>query len=126
MPKGFAFVFALAFAAVLTAPANGATIYNNLTPNNQMAIATRPGSAGAFEIEAGDDFLLNSSAIINKASFVGLLIPGTSGTASVSDITVEMYRVFPADSNTVRIANVPTRMNSPSDVAFETRDSAAS
>jgi hypothetical protein len=111
---------------VLAAPANGATIYNNLTPNNLMAIATRPQSTGVFEIEAGDDFLLNSPSIINKASFVGLLVPGTGGVPSVSDMVIEMYRVFPADSNTTRTPNVPTRVNSPSDVAFETRDSMAS
>jgi hypothetical protein len=34
-----------------------------------------------------------------------------------------MYRVFPLDSNTTRTPNVPTRVNSPSDVAFATRDS---
>jgi len=36
-----------------------------------------------------------------------------------------MYRVFPLDSNTGRIPNVPTRTNSPSDVAFASRDSGA-
>jgi hypothetical protein len=32
-----------------------------------------------------------------------------------------MYRVFPNDSNTNRTPNVPTRLNSPSDVAFDSR-----
>ena len=126
MRKGFAFVSALGFAAALAANANGATIYNNLTPNNLMAIASRPESSGAFEIEAGDDFVLNSPTIINSASFVGLEIPGTGGMPSVSDLVVEIYRVFPEDSNTVRLPNVPTRMNSPSDVEFDSRDSTAS
>ena len=30
---------------LLVSPAFGATIYNNLTPNNSIGIATRPGSA---------------------------------------------------------------------------------
>ena len=33
-----------------------------------------------------------------------------------------MYRVFPLDSDTVRTPKVPTRANSPSDVAFDSRD----
>jgi hypothetical protein len=110
----------------LAAPAIGATIYNNLTPNNLMAIATRPSSPGIFEIEAGDDFLLNGQTTISGASFVGLLVPGTGGTPVASDVVVEIYRVFPKDSDSVRTPNVPTRTNSPSDVEFDSRDSAAS
>jgi len=112
--------------AALAAPARGDTIYNNLTPNNLMAIATRPDSPGVTEIEAGDDFLLTGQVTINKASFVGLLVLGTGGAPSVSGVVVEIYRVFPKDSNTGRTPNVPTRVNSPSDVAFDSRDSAAS
>jgi hypothetical protein len=110
--------------AVIT-PTFGATIYNNLTPTNSMGVATRPG-VGASEIEAGDDFFLGSQTLITTASFVGLIVPGSGGTPSISDVVAEMYRVFPFDSNTVRTPNVPTRVNSPSDVAFDSRDSAAS
>jgi hypothetical protein len=111
---------------LLTAPANADTIYNNLVPNDQMAIATRPESAGKFEIEAGDDFLLSTSSSITTASFVGLIVPGASGTPSISEVVAEIYRVFPNDSDSGRTPNVPTRMNSPSDVAFDSRDSAGS
>jgi hypothetical protein len=107
-------------------PALGDTIYNNLTPNNQMAIATRPDSPGRSEIEAADDFFVGSPTTINSATIVGLLVPGTGGTPSVSGITVEMYRIFPLDSDTTRNPNVPTRTNSPSDVAFASRDSTSS
>ena len=49
----------------LGSSAFGATIYNNLTPNNLMGIATRPDIAGGpFEIEAGDDFFLGSQTLI--------------------------------------------------------------
>jgi len=111
----------IVFAAV---PALGDVIYNNLTPNNSIAIATRPDSPGVFEIEAGDDFFLKSRTSINGASFTGLIVPGTAG-ASVSQVVVEIYRVFPLDSNAARIPQVPTRANSPSDVAFDSRDSGA-
>ena len=114
------------FLTLLAAPASADTIYNNLVPTDQMAIATRPESAGKFEIEAGDDFLLSTSSSITKASFVGLIVPGASGTPSISEVVAEIYRVFPNDSDSGRTPNVPTRMNSPSDVAFASRDSAAS
>jgi hypothetical protein len=115
-------VAALCVAALFAPPATGAIIYNNLTPTTAMAIATRPDVPGSTEIEAGDDFNLSSNTIINTASFIGLIVPGT-GTPTISDVVVEMYRVFPLDSNTTRTPAVPTRMNSPSDVAFDSRDS---
>src|SRR5258705_9304484 len=64
----------LAIGAILAAPAGAAVIYNNLTPNNQIGIAARPG-AGTFEIEAGDDFILTGAGVINSAAFTGLLVP---------------------------------------------------
>src|SRR5262245_56451855 len=118
----YVFAAVLSLTVVLTAPAIGATIYNNLTQNNQVAIAIRPDSPGVFEIETGDDFLLGSATSITSASFIGLLVPGTSGTSAISEIVAEVYRIFPLDSNTTRTPNVPTRMNSPSDVAFDSRD----
>ena len=48
-------VSAFGLASLLVAPAIGATIYNNLTPSNLIAVAARPDTA-PFEIEAGDDF----------------------------------------------------------------------
>jgi hypothetical protein len=119
-------LLAVGLGTMLASSALGASIYNNLTPNNLMATATRPDSSSGFEIEAGDDFVLRSQTIINSASFVGLFVPGTSGTPSISQVVAEIYRVFPADSNTSRTPNVPTRVNSPSDVAFDSRDSGAS
>jgi hypothetical protein len=38
-------------------------------------------------------------------------------------VVVEIYRVFPNDSTNPPSTNVPTRVNSPSDVAFDSRDS---
>jgi len=98
-------------------------LYSNLTPNGFMAMASRPAVSGKVEIEAADDFVLLSPAIINQVTFIGLIAGGT--TANVSDINVEAYRVFPNDSNVVRAPNVPTRVNSPSDVAFAQEDVAA-
>jgi hypothetical protein len=125
MQNVFACAMFLGLGAIFVAPASADVIYNNLTPNNMMAMASRPDSPGVFEIEAADDFFLSTKTTINSASFVGLLVPGTGGTPSISEIIVEMYRVFPKDSDTVRAPKVPTRANSPSDVAFDSRDDAA-
>jgi hypothetical protein len=109
---------------LLVSPAFGATIYNDLTTSNAMGIATRPDTGGVTEIEGADDFFLSARTLITSASIVGLIVPGpTGGSATITDVVAEMYRIFPADSNTARTPNVPTRTNSPSDVAFDSRDS---
>jgi hypothetical protein len=95
--------------------------------NGLMAAATRPSSAGKFEIEAGDDFIVSSQTRLNNATFTGLIPTG----ANVAGVTVEIYRVFPLDSNvgrtsgppTFSTSQVPTRVNSPSDVAFSSKTS---
>jgi PEP-CTERM motif len=97
-----------------------------------IGIATRPSTAGKFEIEGADDFVLTSSILLNSATFTGLLTGGAT-TADISQVVVEIYRVFPSDSNVGRTSGpptfltsqVPTRVNSPSDVAFDSRDSAS-
>ncbi len=116
----------LGFAAVTPATAEP-FFFSTGNPDGRMATATRPDSGGAFEIEAADDFALTGSTTINSASFTGLLPTGSS----VTDVVIEIYRVFPNDSNvgrtsgapTFSTSQVPTRVNSPSDVAFASRDS---
>ena len=130
--KNRIFVSAFFLGYLLAAPPTNADTFSfsNGNVTNQMAVASRPESAGKFEIEAGDDFLLSNRTQINSASFTGLVPAGST----VTDLTVEIYRVFPNDSNVNRTSGpptfstpqVPTRVNSPSDVAFASRDSAAS
>src|SRR6266487_6299663 len=93
-------------------------IYNNDTPNNLIATASRPDTPGAFEIESADDFVLTRTTSITNATFTGLIVPGVGGVPSIGEIVIELYRVFPKDSDAARTPNVPTRTNSPSDVAF--------
>ena len=113
------------FLTLSVGGAFGGTIYNNLTPNNAIGMATRTDTA-AFEIETADDFFLSGATNITSASLVGLIVPGAAGTGgSISEVVAEMYRIFPLDSNTTRTPNVPTRANSPSDVAFDSRSSSA-
>jgi hypothetical protein len=103
-------------------------------PDGLMATATRPASAGKFEIESADDFVLTgpTSTSINSATFTGL-IPLDSPLSDIREVRVEIYRVFPVDSNVARTngpstfstTNVPTRVNSPSDVELVDRDTAS-
>jgi hypothetical protein len=120
---------AAVFAVLTAAPARGATVYNNLTPNNSVATASRPGSGGGvFEIESADDFFLQSQTLITNAHFTGLLVASGAAPPSVNQVVVEIYRIFPLDSTLPGGGGVrvPTRTNSPSDVELDGRDSAAS
>ena len=101
-------------------------------PDGKIATATRPDTGFGFEIETGDDFVLTQATTITSATFTGL-ITGSSPISSIGQVVVEIYRVFPALSDVGRTSgpptfstpNVPTRVNSPSDVALDDRDSAA-
>ncbi len=90
--------------------------------DGRMAAASRPDAGGKIEIEAADDFttIVNQTQI-TSATFTGLL---TGAAPTIGDVAVEIYRVFPKDSVNPPSGNVPTRVNSPSDVAFDTRDTA--
>jgi PEP-CTERM motif-containing protein len=102
------------------------------TVTNDIATGARPGpdSGSNQETESADDFLLNDATRLNSATFTGLI----PTDASVSQVIVEIYRVFPKDSDTTRTdpnppfgtSKVPARQNSPSDVEFLDRNSATS
>ena len=91
-------------------------------PDGLIATGSRPSSAGKIEIESADDFILAQNTRIDHVTFIGLLPAGVP-LASVGKVRVEIYRVFPKDSVNPPSGNVPTRVNSPSDVAFADRDS---
>lgn len=100
--------------------------------NGQIATASRPSSPGKIEIETGDDFVVSGGTLkLTSATFQGL-IPSASALSNIGTVRVEIYRVFPADSDVGRtsgpptfsnLPQVPTRVNSPSDVAFDSRES---
>ena len=94
-------------------------------PDGKIATATRPDIGGPFEIESADDFVLTHATSITSATFTGLL-PIDAPLTDIGEVVVEIYRVFPKDSQDPPSGNVPTRVNSPSDVAFEYRDSTSS
>ena len=90
--------------------------------DGRMAATSRPGLS---ETETADDFLIAQHTKITSATFTGLLTNGASVSA-IGDVQVEIYRIFPQDSTTPPSGHVPTRTNSPADVAFDTRALATS
>jgi hypothetical protein len=117
-------VAAAALLAMASATADAAVVFSTGNPDGKMAMASRPSSTGKVEIEAADDFPLSSDSLVQTGTFTGLL-PSAAPLSSITRVVVEIYRVFPQDSNPGRMASVPTRVNSPSDVAFASRDSAS-
>jgi hypothetical protein len=116
----------LAVVLLTTSATAGASFFFSTgDPNGLMATASRPASPGKIEIETADDFILPLFTTINQATFTGLLPLGAT-LGDVGQVTVEIYRVFPKDSVNPPSGNVPTRVNSPSDNAFATRNSVAS
>jgi hypothetical protein len=107
--------------AAAVASAQPAFEFSTGNPDGLMAVASRPESTGNIEIEAADDFILASEVRLLAAKFVGL-IPLEAGADTVESVTIEIYRVFPLDSDLTRTIRVPTRNNSPSDVAFAVRE----
>jgi hypothetical protein len=104
------------------------------TPDGKMATISEPPDAHNkhVEFESADDFALTAETKIQNASFTGLLTGGAR-LKDVKNVVVEIYRVFPNDSDvgrtsgppTFSTSNVPTRVNSPSDVALDSKDSLA-
>lgn len=123
------FTLGLVLAGATSASADP-FFFSTGAPDGRMGAASRPESHGKVEIEAADDFILESQTHLEGASFTGLLFQG--GPGEIRQVAVEIYRVFPKDSDVTRTSGapifstpkVPTRVNSPGDVAFDTRDSA--
>jgi hypothetical protein len=113
----------IGIAATFCIP-SGAQVFTFSTGpvTDSIASASRPDSPGKVEIEAADDFVVGAPFTqLNSATFTGL-VPTTS---NITNVRVEIYRVFPLDSTVPPSGNVPTRNNSPSDVAFDERDANA-
>jgi hypothetical protein len=125
-PLPLAGLLAIGALAIAAPAAPAASVFVSTgNPDALMAIASRPAATGVVETEAADDFVLTDATAIDGASFTGLLT-GSATPSDVQQLVVEVYRVFPQDSDAGRIPQVPTRANSPSDVAFATREASSS
>jgi len=93
-------------------------------PDGKIATLSRSSSRGKIQTEAADDFIVvSNTTLISQATFTGL-IPSGAPLSSVMNVEIEIYHVFPNDSDTNRTVRVPTRVNSPGDVEIDdaTRD----
>lgn len=95
-------------------------IYSTGAPDGGMAMASSPASVSLIETEAADDFVVTGTVRIDSITFTGLFY-GSGSFGWIQDIQIEIYRVFPGDSVNPPSGTVPTRENSPSDVAFVSR-----
>jgi hypothetical protein len=119
-------VAVIGLLSAVPATADTPFFFSTGDPDGKIATAARPVTGEPFEIESADDFVLTHSTSITSATFTGLVPAG----ASPVNVIVEIYRVFPNDSDvnrtngppTFSTTQVPTRVNSPSDIAFDERD----
>jgi hypothetical protein len=94
--------------ALLAAPSSaGSFFFSTGDPDGKMATASRPSSAGKIEIESADDFVLTSPTKLTSATLTGLL-PTGAPLSDVVDVRIEIYRVFPNDSDVNRTSGPPT------------------
>jgi len=120
---------ALALAVCFAIPAWADSFsFSTGSPDGKLGALSRPAGSQGLETETADDFVLTQPTVISSATMHGLLIPAGTPVSSLTRVEVEIYHVFPLDSDTVRTPNVPTRTNSPSDVEIDTatRDSGQS
>jgi hypothetical protein len=107
---GLLFLPALAVATPFT--------FSTGNTDGQYATASRIPQTGVLGIESADDFILTSQTLLTSATFTGLM---TTGPGTIQDVNIDLYRVFPADSDGARTPNVVTRVNSPADTEFDGR-----
>ncbi len=88
-----------------------------------LGALSQSAGTGKAETETADDFILTDTTSIAQATITGLIPPGTP-LASIRNVEVEVYHVFPKDSADPPSGNVPARTNSPADVEIDsaTRD----
>jgi hypothetical protein len=87
-------------------------------PDGLLGAASRRASPGKVETETADDFILQQTTVINRATIVGLVPLGTQ-PQNVKEVEVEVYHVFPLDSAFPPSGRVPSRVNSPADVEID-------
>jgi hypothetical protein len=109
--------------AMLAPPVSaGSFFFTTNDPDGRIAIASRgPNSSN----EAADDFITTAgTTTLTSATFTGLITGGVP-LSNITEVNIDLYHVFPVDSDTGRTPNVPTRVKSPADTEFVGRNSTA-
>jgi hypothetical protein len=117
-------VLATALAVLTAGPARADMFFFSTgSPDGKVATLSRIASPGKLETETADDFVTTAPTRITSATFTGLLVGGAT-TADIHNVEIELYHVFPKDSDVLRTPQVITRVNSPSDNNFAAADGA--
>jgi hypothetical protein len=105
------------------------------TADGKLGALSQPADSEKLETETADDYILTETTAIAQATITGLIVPSGTPLANIENVEIEVYHVFPTDSDVGRTsgppmfstAQVPTRVNSPSDVEIDdaTRDGAS-
>lgn len=117
-------VLTLAFATSFVGAAQADQFsFSTGGPDGKLGALSRPAGSQGVETETADDFVLTQPTVVSGATVHGLITGAT--VSNITRVELEIYHVFPLDSDTSRTANVPTRTNSPSDheISTATRDS---
>src|SRR5215510_2195119 len=80
------------------------------SPDGKLGALSRPAGSQGPETETADDFVLTQATVVSGATMHGL-IPAGARASSVGRVEVEIYHIFPLDSDAARTPSVPTRMN---------------
>jgi hypothetical protein len=113
---GAGLAFGMCVAASLWAADFSFTTGN---PDGLIGAVSRRASPGKLETETADDFTLDQTTVIRRATIVGLVPSGTQ-PQDIKEVEVEVYHVFSLDSAVPPSGKVPSRANSPSDVEIGT------
>jgi hypothetical protein len=111
------FGFQKLFGAVLTLTAIGfcgtaaaqdtQVLINTGNTDGKLGALSRPAGANKIETETADDFFLNQTTVLTGATITGLLTNGAT-LANLKNVEVEIYHVFPLDSDQNRTEEVPS------------------
>src|SRR5438552_5157170 len=90
---------AMITAGVLATPAwAGSFFFTTGDADGRLGALSRSGSPGKLETETADDFILTETTIIKGATITGLI---NAPLANITNVEVELYHVFPLDSDTL-------------------------
>src|SRR5215469_13130670 len=97
----FVLTACLSLSALLLLPSRASAssfFFSTGAPDGLIGTLSRPAGAGLVQTETADDFVLDECVLINQATFTGLLPMGPP--ASINRVEIEIYHVFPVDSDT--------------------------
>ncbi len=94
---GLLVVLAAIFFSGIASAQDNKLIISTGNPDGLMGAASRRASPGKLETETADDFTLDQTTVISRATIVGLVPSGTQ-PQDIKEVEVEVYHVFPRDS----------------------------